>query len=77
MLLAISLSFVVLVGIFVTGCVASRTIFVPEESPMRVGPNNSTLVYTYEDGKWVLAENRIKIPEGWYIVPPSFVKEEP
>lgn len=44
---------------------------------MRVGPNNSTLVYTYEDGKWVLAENRIKIPEGWYIVPPSFVKEEP
>ena len=67
---------IVLASVFLNGCVASRTVFVPEDSPMRVGPNNNVVVYTYETGEWVLSENRIKIPEGWYIVPPSFVKEE-
>ena len=76
MLQVISLCLVVLVGVLVTGCVASRTIFVPEESPMRVGPRNEMLVYTFENGQWVLSSNKIKVPEGWYLVPPSFVKEE-
>ena len=57
----------------VTGC-ASRTIFVPEESPMRVGPQSRLRVYHRIDGTWTLSENRIEIPEGWYLVPPSYVK---
>lgn len=44
---------------------------------MRVGPKNNIVVYTFENGEWVLSENKITIPEGWYLVPPSFVKEEP
>lgn len=28
------------------------------------------------DGKWTLSDNRVEIPEGWYIVPPSFVDGE-
>lgn len=61
----------------VLGCLSgcgSRTIFVPEESPMRVGPKSSLRVYHRIDGVWTLSENRIEIPEGWYLVPPSFVK---
>lgn len=58
----------------VTGC-GSRTIFVPEESPMRVGPQSRLRVYHRIDGTWTLSNNRIEIPEGWYLVPPSFVKE--
>lgn len=43
---------------------------------MRMGPKNDVVVYTYENNEWVLSENRIRVPEGWYLVPPSFVKEE-
>jgi hypothetical protein len=72
----IALFFIVLASAFLIGCVASRTVFVPEDSPMRMGPRNDVVVYTYENGEWVLSENRIRVPEGWYLVPPSFVKEE-
>jgi len=58
---------------FASGC-GSRTIFVPEESPMRVGPSSRLRVYHRIDGVWTLSENRIEIPEGWYLVPPSYVK---
>jgi hypothetical protein len=32
-------------------------------------------VYHRIDGTWTLSENRIAIPEGWYLVPPSYVRE--
>jgi hypothetical protein len=32
-------------------------------------------VYALVDGEWVLSENRVTIPEGWYCVPPSYVEE--
>jgi len=59
---------------FASGC-SSRTVFVPEESPMRVGPAANFRVYHRVNGEWVLSGNKIEIPEGWYLVPPSFVKE--
>lgn len=43
---------------------------------MRLGPRNEVRVYTFEEGEWKLSNNRIEIPEGWYIVPPSYIKEE-
>ena len=43
---------------------------------MRVGPMTTMLVYHRVDGQWVLSRNRIVIPEGWYLVPPSFVVKE-
>lgn len=51
-------------------------MFVPEESPMRTGPSSRIRVYHRIDGVWTLSENRIEIPEGWYLVPPSYVAEE-
>lgn len=62
-----------LVLAFQSGC-ASRTVFVPEESPMRVGPDSRLRVYHRVAGEWTLSDNRIEIPEGWYLVPPSYVK---
>ena len=58
----------------VTGC--TRTILVPEASPIRIGPETRTRVYVLDGGEWVLSENRVMIPEGWYCVPPSFVEED-
>lgn len=71
--MGIPIPFAVAVIGFASGC-GTRTIFVPEESPMRVGPNSRLAVYHRIDGVWTLSENQIPIPEGWYLVPPSYVK---
>ena len=53
------------------GC--SRVVLVTEASPIRIGPDCRTQVYTLIDGEWRLGDNRVTIAEGWYVVPPSFV----
>lgn len=57
-----------------SGC-ASRTVLVPEGSPIRIGPCTKARVYAMSEGEWTLSTNRVEIPEGWYCVPPSFVEE--
>lgn len=57
-----------------SGC--SRTVLVSEASPIRVGPNCETQVYTLQDGEWRLSDNKVQIKEGWYCVPPSYVAKE-
>lgn len=57
------------------GC--QRTVLVSEDSPIRTGPDVSARVYTLtSDGEWRLSDNKVNIPEGWYCVPPSFVKDK-
>ena len=73
MLMWIVIALSALVAASLSGC-ASRTIFVPEDSPMRVGPRSDLRVYHRVGGEWQLSENAIRIPEGWYLVPPSYVK---
>ena len=68
---------VVLALVCANGCAPNRTVFVPEASPMRVGPSSSMRVWMRIDGVWTLSGNRIDIPEGWYLVPPSYIAEEP
>ena len=56
-----------------TGC--TSTVLVTEAAPMRLGPESDVRVYTLQpDGRWLLSPNRVRIPEGWYVVPPSFVE---
>ena len=59
---------------FGSGC--TRTILVPEASPIRIGPRTEARVYVRDGGEWVLGSNSVTIPEGWYCVPPSYVDEE-
>jgi hypothetical protein len=66
-----------LVLAFGDGCSPNRTVFVPEASPMRGGPSSSMRVWMRIDGVWTLSGNRIDVPEGWWLVPPSYVAEEP
>jgi len=73
-LIAILLFFVVLVPGSASGC--SRAVFIPEASPIRVGPNCKTKVYLLINGEWTLSDNTVVIPEGWYCVPPRFVDED-
>ena len=56
------------------GC--SRVVLVTEASPIRIGPDCRTQVYTLIDGEWRLGDNRVTIVEGWYCVPPSYVDSQ-
>jgi hypothetical protein len=58
---------------FACGC--TRTVLVSEASPIRTGPCVKGRVYTKTADGWQLGDNDVKIPEGWYCVPPSFVEE--
>lgn len=55
-----------------SGC--TRTVLVPEASPVRIGPATKARIYAMTDGEWELGANAVEIPEGWYCVPPSFVE---
>ena len=66
---------VLLIGLpilFAAGC--SRTVLVPESSPIRIGKDCRSKVYTMVEGEWIESANTVQIPEGWYCVPPSFVE---
>jgi hypothetical protein len=43
---------------------------------MRMGPLVKARVYLRIADEWVLSADPVPVPEGWYIVPPSFVDEE-
>jgi hypothetical protein len=77
-LILIATLFAALALAFASGCGNNRTIFVPEDSPMRLGPGTSARVWVRVDGskEWVLSGNRVDLPEGWYIVPSSYVDEK-
>ncbi len=57
-----------------SGC--GRTVLVTDDSPLRIGPETTGLVYQMIDGEWVLSDDRVQLPEGWYAVPPRFVHPE-
>lgn len=73
MLLWIGILFAGLATVCAGGC--ARTVLVPEGSPVRIGPETRARVYVRDGGEWVLSDNRVTVPEGWYLVPPSFVEE--
>jgi len=66
--------FAALLVALLASCV--RAVLVPESSPVRLRDSVRARVYVLESGRWVESENRVQLPEGWYLVPPSFVEEE-
>jgi len=69
----IAIGTLLLCTLLVQGCGSGRTVLVSEASPLRIGPNVKGKVYQMIDGEWTLSTNRVSMPEGWYLVPPSFV----
>jgi hypothetical protein len=74
MLMWTMLGCAVVVLAFASGC-GSRTVLVPEDSVIRVGPRVSGAIYYRVEGEWRESSQSIEYPEGWYLVPPSFVEE--
>lgn len=73
MLIKIPICLVVLAGAFAGGC--SRAVLVPESSPVRIGPETRARIYVMTDGEWRLSDGPVTVPEGWYVVPPSYVED--
>jgi hypothetical protein len=51
-------------------------VLVNEASPIRIGNNIHGKVYTFDGTNWNLSNNELTLPEGWYLVPPSYVAED-
>ena len=45
-----------------------------DDSPVRIGPGTTGRVYRLVDGQWRLSPDRVTLPEGWYVIPPRFVR---
>lgn len=69
-----ALAIVGLVLACASGC--TRTVLVNPGSPVRIGPEASAHVYALVDGEWRLSSSRVALPEGWYLVDPSFVEAD-
>ena len=62
----------------VTGCVGTKNSYVPNWNYLhRVGPKTKVRVYYYsaEDNKWYLSDDKVEVPEGYYISPPPDERE--
>ena len=66
------------VSALASGCAAgSRTVLVPpvtwiDGTPtdfIKIGPDITGQVYTYDGKEWVLSTNKVTIPEGWVALP--------
>jgi len=57
-----------------SGCAPGRTVLVADDSPLRIGPGTTGTVYRLIDGQWRLSPDRVTLPEGWYVIPPRFVR---
>jgi hypothetical protein len=61
---------------FASGC--GRTVLIPEAAVLRVARDVKGHVYSWNeaDQEWQMSARQIAYPEGWYIVPPSYVEED-
>jgi hypothetical protein len=53
-------------------------VLIPETAVMRVAPDVRGYVYLWnrDDNEWQMGGKQISYPEGWYLVPPSFVETD-
>ncbi len=63
----------VLAIVFVSGSGCSRPVLIPDDSPIRTGPDVRGRAYLLINGVWQLTISPVTYPEGWYVVPPRFI----
>ena len=56
-----------IVNVGLTGCGASRVVFVNESDGLvRLGPDVRGHIYHWNGSSWELSDNKVLLPEGWY-----------
>ena len=57
-----------IVTAFLSGCGASRVVFIDSQSQVfRVGPNVKGKVYHWTGKEWQLSGNKVEYPEGHFV----------
>ena len=55
------------------GC--NRVILIPESSPIRLAEDCECHIFILtQDGEWRRSDNKVRIPTGFWCVPPSYVE---
>ena len=71
------LKYAIISAFAVSLAACSRAVFITDSAPARVGPDCRGRVYTLDDsGAWILSDNLVPIPEGYYFVSPVWVDGE-
>ena len=60
---------------FASGCRTSVVILDSQQDVVRLGDDVTGHVYTWQDGRWVLSGNKVRLPQGWYAGPGPAVKQ--
>ena len=51
------------------GCRTNVVMLDSQQDVVRLGDDVVGHVYTWQDGRWVLSGNKVKLPQGWYAGP--------
>ena len=71
------LKYAIISAFAVSPAACSRAVFITDSAPARVGPDCRGRVYTLDDkGAWILSDNSVLIPEGYYFVSPVWIQDE-
>jgi len=54
-----------------TGCGSTQAIIIGSDDIVRTGSDVVGHVYTWDGEKWIKSDNKVRLPEGMYIVPPT------
>ena len=66
----LSLSLMMLGILCMTGCGSTQAIIIGSDDIVRTGHDVEGHVYTWDGEKWIKSDNKVRLPEGMYIVPP-------
>ena len=55
----------------ITGCGHTQAIIIGSDDIVRTGSDVEGHVYTWNGTKWIKSDNKVRLPEGMYIVPPT------
>ena len=70
LLKTLSLFLILCVMPCMTGCGTTQAIIIGSDDIVRTGADVEGHVYTWDGTNWIKSDNKVKIPEGMYIVPP-------
>jgi len=66
----LSLSLILCATLCMTGCGTTQAIIIGSDDIVRTGADVEGHVYTWDGTNWIKSDNKVRLPEGMYIVPP-------
>ena len=65
----LNLFLIIFVVLSMIGCGTTRAVLVPPGELIRIGPDVRGQVYVWNGTEWILSDDKVIIPEGWFAGP--------